>query len=137
MSQTNKSSNFNPNTTSFYNSAAFSNVAALTFGNEPRSLDHARTWGERNENFTLGKKTRIYGERATIDFKAEFFNLFNRHVFKAPGGFDSGLQSPFIPIGAPGCTGTPTNPQHFACGFGTVSNTSDPRAIQFGLKIAY
>jgi hypothetical protein len=134
VSETNKSSNFNPATTSFYNSAAFSLVAPLTFGNEPRSLDHARTWGERNENFTLGKKTRIFGERATIDLKAEFFNLLNRHVFKAPGGFDSGLQSPFIPLGAPGCN----NPgQRFACGFGTVSNTSDPRAIQFGLKIEY
>jgi hypothetical protein len=134
MTETNKSSNFNPATTSFYNAAAFSLPAPLTFGNEPRSLDHARTWGERNENFTLGKKTRIFGERATIDFKAEFFNLFNRHIFKAPGGFDSGLQSPFIPLGAPGCD---QPGQHFACGFGTVSNTSDPRAIQFGLKIAY
>lgn len=131
VSETNKSSNFNPATTSFYNSAAFSTVAPLTFGNEPRSLDHARTWGERNENFTLGKKTRIFGERATIDFKAEFFNVFNRHIFKAPGGFDSGLNSPFVPVGGTNCPGP------FACGFGTVSNTSDPRAIQFGLKIAY
>ena len=134
VSQTNKSSNFNPATTSFYNSAAFSPVASLAFGNEPRSLAHARTFGERNENFTLGKKTRIFGERATIDFKAEFFNVFNRHIFKAPGGFDSGLNSPFIPLGAPGCNAPG---QRFACGFGTVSNTSDPRAIQFGLKIAY
>ena len=134
VKETNKSSNFNPATTSFYNPAAFSLVGPLAFGNEPRSLANARTWGERNENFALGKKTRIYGERATIDFKAEFFNLFNRHVFKAPGGFDSGLQSPFIPLGAPGCN----NPgQHFACGFGSVSNTYDPRAIQFGLKIEY
>ena len=134
VSETNKSSNFNPATTSFYNSAAFSPVASLAFGNEPRSLAHARTFGERNENFTLGKKTRIFGERATIDFKAEFFNVFNRHIFKAPGGFDSGLNSPFIPLGAPGCNAPG---QRFACGFGTVSNTSDPRAIQFGLKIAY
>jgi len=134
VSQTNKSSNFNPATTSFYNAAAFSLAPGLTFGNEPRSLAHARTWGERNENFTLGKKTRIFGERATIDFKAEFFNLFNRHIFKAPGGFDSGLNSQFTPLGTGTCTGAT---QHFACGFGAVSNTSDPRAIQFGLKIAY
>jgi hypothetical protein len=131
VNQTNVSSNFDPATTSFYNSAAFSLVAPLTFGNEPRSLDHARTFGERNENFTLGKKTRIFGERATFDFKAEFFNVFNRHIFKAPGGFDSGLNSPFVPVGGTNCPGP------FACGFGTVSNTSDPRAIQFGLKITY
>ena len=137
VSETNKSSNFNPNTTSFYNAAAFSTVAPMTFGNEPRSLDHARTWGERNENFTLGKKTRIFGERATIDFKAEFFNVFNRHIFKSPGGFDSGLNSPFLPVGAKDSTGKVICSGPFACGFGTVSNTSDPRAIQFGLKIEY
>jgi Carboxypeptidase regulatory-like domain/TonB dependent receptor len=136
VSETNKSSNFNPNTTSFYNAAAFSTAASLTFGNEPRSLANARTWGERDESFALGKKTRIFGERATIDFKAEFFHAFNRHIFKAPGGFDAGLQSNlpmggFVPVGGKNCPGP------FACGFGTVSNTSDPRAIQFGLKIAY
>jgi hypothetical protein len=134
VSETNKSSNFNPATTSFYNAAAFSTVAPLTFGNEPRSLAHARTWGVRDEDFTLGKKTRIFGERATIDFRADFFNLFNRHIFQAPGGFDAGLNSPFVPLGAPGCN---QPGQHFACGFGSVSNTSEPRKIQFGLKIAY
>jgi hypothetical protein len=109
----------------------------LTFGNEPRSLANARTWGERDESFTLGKKTRIFGEHATIDFHAEFFHVFNRHIFQAPGGFDSGLNSPFLPVGAKDSTGKIVCPGPFACGFGTVSNTSDPRAIQFGLKIAY
>jgi hypothetical protein len=135
--ETNKSSSFDPSTTSFYNAAAFSTVAPLTFGNEPRSLDHARTWGERDESLALGKKTRIFGERATIDFKAEFFHAFNRHIFKAPGGFDSGLNSPFLPVGAKDSTGKVICSGPFACGFGTVSNTSDPRAIQFGLKIEY
>jgi len=137
VSETNKGSNFNPFSTSFYNAAAFSTVAPFTFGNEARSLAHARTWGERDESFALGKKTRIFGERATIDFKAEFFHAFNRHIFKAPGGFDSGLNSPFSPVGAKDSTGKVICPGPFACGFGTVSNTSDPRAIQFGLKIEY
>ncbi len=136
VSETNKSSNFNPASTSFYNAAAFSPAGSLTFGNEPRSLAHARTWGERNEDFTLGKKTRIFGERATIDFRADFFNLFNRHIFKAPGGFDSGLNSPFVPVGGTFPNGSKCNGP-FACGFGTVSNTSEPRKIQVGLKITY
>jgi Carboxypeptidase regulatory-like domain/TonB dependent receptor len=137
VSETNKSSNFNPATTSFYNPAAFSLAAPFTFGNEPRSLASARTWGERDESFALGKKTRIFGERATVDFKAEFFHAFNRHIFRAPGGFDSGLNSPFLPVGAKDSTGKVICSGPFACGFGTVSNTSDPRAIQFGLKIEY
>ena len=137
VNQTNVSSNFNPATTSFYNSAAFSLPDPFTFGNEPRSLAHARTWGERDESFVLGKKTRIFGERATVDFKAEFFHAFNRHIFKAPGGFDSGLNNPFVPVGGTFPNSTQKCNGPFACGFGTVSNTSDPRAIQFGLKIQY
>src|SRR6266446_1289152 len=86
VNQTNVSSNFNPATTSFFNAAAFSLAGPFTFGNEPRSLAHARSFGFRNENITLGKKTRLFGERATIDFKAEFFNIFNRHIFQQPGG---------------------------------------------------
>ena len=136
VSQTNKSSNFNPATTSFYNSAAFSPADPFTFGNEPRSLDHARTFGSRNEDVTLGKRTRIFGERASIDFRVGFFNIFNRHIFKAPGGFDSGLNIPFVPVGGTFPNGT-INMGPFASGFGAVRDASGPRTIQFGLKIAY
>ena len=129
--ETNKSSNFNTATTSFYNSAAFTLAAPGTFGNEPRSLSHARAFGGRNEDISLGKKTRLFGEKATIDFRAEFFNIFNRHIYSAPGGFAPTLASPFIPAGGPGCSGP------LACGFGAITDASGPRTIQFGLKIAY
>ena len=132
--QTNKS-NFDPFTTSFWNAAAFSpvsnnpTVAPLTFGNEPRSLAAARAFGTRDEDFTLGKKTRLFGERATIDFRASFFNIFNRHIFGVGNGnLGSG---PFIPAGSPGCTGV------FACGFGALNGTQSPRSIQFALKLQY
>jgi hypothetical protein len=130
VNQTNKS-NFNPATTPFFNPNAFTVAAPLTFGNEPRSLDHARTYGGRNEDFTLGKRTRLFGERANIDFRAEFFNIFNRHIYQAPGGFAPNLGTPFVPAGGPGCTGP------LACGFGAVTDASGPRTIQFGLKIEY
>src|SRR5712664_2507659 len=129
--ETNKSSNFNPGTTPFFNPAAFTVAAPLTFGNEPRSLAHARTFGGRNEDISLGKKTRIFGEKGTVDFRAEFFNIFNRHIYQAPGGFAPNLASPFIPGGGLGCSGP------LACGFGAVTDASGPRTIQFGLKIAY
>jgi len=88
VSQTNKS-HFNPATTPFWNPAAFTVPAPFTFGNEGRSLPSARTFGFKNEDFTLGKKTHLYGERGTIDFRASFFNVFNRHIFQAPGGVRS------------------------------------------------
>ena len=84
MRQTN--GDVNPFTTSFYNPDAFAIPDPSTFGNEPRSLASARTYGSKNENFTFGKKINIIGERATIDFRAEFFNIFNRHILTAPSG---------------------------------------------------
>jgi len=136
VSQTNKSSNFNTASTPFWNPNAFTVPAAFTFGNEPRSLSSARTFGGRNEDFTLGKKTRLFGENTAIDFRAEFFNIFNRHIYSAPSGFSTPLGTPFTPVGGtfPG-GGTCSGP--FACGFGAVTDSSGPRTIQFGLKITY
>src|SRR5919108_855258 len=128
VNETNKS-NFNPSTTPFWNPAAFTVAGPFTFGNEPRSLAAARTFGGRNEDFTLGKKTRLIGEKASIDFRASFFNVFNRHIYSAPSGFAPNLATPFQPAGSPGCSGP------LACGFGAVTDSSGPRTIQFGLKI--
>ena len=128
VKQTNKS-NFNPLTTPFWNAAAFSSAAPFTFGNEPRILASARGFTSKDEDLVLGKKTRLFGERATIDFHASFFNLFNRHVFGVGNG--SLNNGPFIPAGGPGCTGV------LACGFGALNGTQEPRHIQFTLKLQY
>jgi hypothetical protein len=130
---TNKSSNFNPETTPFWNPAAFTQPADFTFGDEPRSLSNARTFASKDEDLSLGKKTRLFGEKATIDFRAEFFNMFNRHIY-LPSVGNPQINSPFIPLGSPGCDGAN---QRFACGFGAITNASGPRTIQFGLKILY
>jgi hypothetical protein len=131
VEQTNKSSNFNTGNTPFWNPNAFAVPAPLTFGNEPRSLAHARTFGGRNEDFAIGKKTRLFGETANVDFKAEFFNIFNRHIYQAPSGFATPLGTPFTPAFSPGCNSP------LACGFGAVTDSSGPRTIQFGLRITY
>jgi len=133
--QTNKS-NFDPTTTPFWNPAAFSpatncatSATTCTFGDEPRSLSTARSFAVKNEDFTIGKKTRLIGEKATLDFQASFFNMFNRHIFAAPQNvFGPTLQQPF----SPGSAGTTSG------GFGSVTSTANgPRIIQFGLKLTY
>lgn len=123
----------NPLTTPFFNANAFSAPDPFTFGNEPRTLSSARSFGNRNEDITIGKKTKI-GERGVIDFRAEFFNIFNRHILQqpgGPGGFATQLGSAFVPADTAGCQ------QAFACGFGAITSASGPRTIQFGLKIEY
>jgi hypothetical protein len=134
--QTNKSGSFQPATTPFFNPAAFAVPAPYTFGDEARALDHARTFGNKNEDLVIEKQTALLGERAQITFRAEFFNLFNRHIYMVDQGtgadiFAAPLTTPFLPIGAKGCPGP------FACGFGSVTSATGPRTIQFGLKISY
>ncbi len=123
----------NPLTTPFFNANAFAAPAPFTFGDEPRTLASARTFGGRDEDITIGKKTKI-GDRGVIDFRAEFFDIFNRHIYQqpgGPGGFATQLGTQFAPAGSPGCQ------QAFACGFGAITSSSGPRAIQLGLKIEY
>jgi hypothetical protein len=128
--ETNKS-NFNTATTPFWNPAAFTLAAPFTFGNEPRSLSSARTFGTRNEDFTLGKKTRLIGEKTTLDFRASFFNVFNRHIYTANSGGPN-LATPFQAAGS-----SPSCPGPLACGFGSITGSSGPRTIQLALKLAF
>ena len=135
--QRNSESGFNTATTPFWNPNAFTVAGPLTFGNEGRSLGTARTFGGKSEDVTFGKKTRLFGEKALIDFRASFFNIFNRHIYSAPSGFSAGLNTPFLPVGHKDASGNVDCTGPFACGFGAVTSSSGPRTIQFGLRIEY
>jgi hypothetical protein len=52
-------------------------------------------------------------ERATVQFRAEFFDLFNRPNFGNPVGTQS------------------------ASNFGTIASAGSPRIIQFALKLSF
>ena len=83
------------------------------FGNEPRVDATIRQQGVVNFDFSLFKKTS-FTERVNLEFRTEFFNLFNHPQFGPPNG-----------------TQTSSN-------FGVVTNTVNlPRLIQFGLKLNF
>jgi hypothetical protein len=103
---------FDPAIDSYFNSAAFATPAPYTFGNAPRALN-LRTFPNLNEDFSLGKRTTI-SERVNLDFKVEAFDIFNRHVFGQPAGDVS-------------------NPSTF----GLISSASNPRRMQFSLKLNF
>ena len=86
------SGSFNFDTSSLYNPAAFSVPAPYTFGNGPKSLGAVRMLNLPTENVSLQKKTKIK-ERVDLIFRAEFFDLFNRHTYTFPGDFNM-LTSP-------------------------------------------
>jgi hypothetical protein len=72
-----------------------------------------RAAGYSNLDLSLAKDTRLF-ERLTLQFRAEFFNIFNQHVF----------QPPVSTLGSPG--------------FGIATSTYfDPREIQFGLRLIF
>jgi hypothetical protein len=77
-------------------------------------------------DFSLNKNWSIR-ERVGLQFRAEFFNLFNHANFV---GFNTGLS--FV--------GNSTDPlfgQNTNGGFGTLNATQRPREIQFGVKMTF
>ena len=68
----------------WFNTAAFAQPAAFTFGDESRTDSMLRDAGIANWDFTLGKTVPIT-ERVNFQFKTELFNLFNRVQFGDPG----------------------------------------------------
>ena len=109
------SGHFNPYTDSLINPAAFSDPAPFTFGNAPRTLGYARGFTYLNEDFSIIKVMNV-NDRVSIEFRADFLNIFNRTVFGLGTGGDMyGSQLNNI--------------------FNGQSNYA--REIQFGLKINY
>jgi hypothetical protein len=106
----------------WFNTAAFVPNAVLTFGNAGRNIVVGPNY--RDFDFSLMKNTRI-GERANLQFRTEFFNIFNHPAFAIPSNI----------LSAPN--------------FGAIFNTPDaaqnnvglgsggPRLIQMALKFSF
>ena len=100
----------NPTVERWFNTAAFAVPRFGSFGNSGRNIVDGD--GYQNVNFSLLKNTSIR-EKATVQFRAEFFNLFNHPNFGLPDNF----------VGSPS--------------FGRVLSAESPRRIQFGVKLIY
>ena len=70
--------------------------------------------GVRNWNFSLFKNTPLSNEQRMIQFRAEFFNLFNQHNFTF-----------YEQVGV-------TSPS-----FGQAQSSEPPRVIQLALKFLF
>ena len=117
------------------NPAAFSLPAAGTFGNAPRDLFAGPGTWQIDEGVA---KTFPLGERARVEFRSEFFNIFNHPQLGSPNAT---------------CTVTATAPTGCASGFGGVTTTVNlntsivnpitpvgsgtPREIQFALRFEF
>src|SRR5438445_2213990 len=99
----------------WFNTACFTAPPAFSFGNEPRVDPSLRQDGVKNFDFSVFKRTTFGpGERMNLEFRTEFFNIFNHPQFAAP------------------------NTTRASSNFGVVTSTlGNPRLIQFGLKFAF
>ena len=105
--------------TQWFNTSCFASPPAWGYGSESRVDSTLRAAGINNWDFAVFKRTTI-AERFGVEFRTEFFNLFNHPHFGFPGtGFNGSA------------TGN---------GFGQVTSTnpdSNPRLIQFALKFVF
>jgi hypothetical protein len=111
----------------WFNASCFGTPPAWGFGTEPRVDPTLRADGINNFDFAIFKRTAIT-ERAGLEFRTEFFNLFNHPQFGFPG-------TNFNPTTDP-TTGAIVS--YTANGFGQVSSQqNNPRLIQFALKFIF
>ncbi|MEX2264281.1 MAG: TonB-dependent receptor [Bryobacteraceae bacterium] len=70
----------------WFDTSQFTAPAAFTFGNVSRTLPDVRGPGTNNLDFSVFKNTRFGSEeRLNLQFRVEFYNLFNRVQFAPPG----------------------------------------------------
>ncbi len=100
-----------PSIYQWFNTADFAQPAPFTFGNASRTLNYLRAQGTLNTDLTLQKYWGLWSEASKLQLRAEFYNLFNRTQFFAPGT----------------TFGNST--------FGVVPGALPARSIQFGMKL--
>ena len=109
----------------WFNVNCFAAPPEWGYGSEARVDPNLRGPGIDNFDFAVFKRTNI-GEKMGIEFRTEFFNLFNHPYFSMP---------------ATGFNGTATGAGNN--GFGTITSTvqggvaSPERLIQFALKFIF
>jgi hypothetical protein len=103
----------NPTVNEWFNTSVFSQPAAFTFGTAPRLFGSLHADSMSNFDFSMIRNIPL-AERFQLQFRAEFFDLFNTPQFGPPAT------------------------SYGAAGFGTVgSQLNNPRLIQFALKLFF
>lgn len=109
-------------TDKWFNTAAFAQPTFGTFGNSGRNILNYP--GYQNVDFYLSKNFKVT-ERINLQFRTEFFNLFNHPTYGPVGvsgsAYSGGQQTQTVGTAA----------------FGRLLSASLSREIQFGLKLAW
>jgi hypothetical protein len=107
--------------TLWFNPAAFAVADAGTFGDVPKG--YLRGPSFHSWNMGIFRNFKFSGSM-NVQFRAEFFNVFNQVNFDIPGT-------------SPGDNRIAVNQPNFGRITRTVPVTGDPRLLQFGLKFIF
>lgn len=101
--------------TQYFNTSCFTDPGAFHFGNASRTDPNLRSPGMANWDFSAFKSFPLSKDgRANVQFRAEFFNIFNRVQFNYPG----------MSVGS--------------SSFGVISSQlNNPRLVQFALRASF
>jgi hypothetical protein len=98
----------------YFNPAAFTQTPAFQFGNAPRYLSEVRAPGTNNWDMLVGRQIPLH-EQFALNFKMEFFNMFNRVQFAGPNA----------------------NISSSSFGYIFLNQTNTPREIQASLRLSF
>jgi hypothetical protein len=116
---------FDPAKGPLLNKDAFQPVDTFNFnfGSGNRIEESVRGFGYHNQDLTLMKNTRM-GGGTNVQFRFEMFNMWNWHIFNAPGEENNGLSAFDTDLASPT--------------FGKWNgNVSDPRTMQISLRFEF
>lgn len=80
-----KTGNVTSRLNEYFDTRVFAAPGPFEFGSAPRTLPDARTDGSRNFDVSIFKNFAVT-EKTRLQFRAEFFNIFNTPRFDAPNG---------------------------------------------------
>jgi len=113
-----------------FNPFAFQTTLSGQIGNAPRSPFRFPSQFFTDLNVT---KNFNFSERYRVQFRAEFFNIFNKTIFNDVfQTIPDRLPDNVVFTSIQNLTASGSNPQ-----FGQFFSTRDPRQIQFGLKFSF
>ncbi len=105
------------------------------FGNASRNPGRSPAFYQTD--LALNKKFSTPVESLKVEFRTEFYNLFNHTNLYLPGGISGSQGTTTSTIGTGGTAAPGSIVGGALTGGGQVTSTFEPRIIQFGLKILY
>jgi hypothetical protein len=105
------------------------------FGNASRNP--GRTPAFYQTDLALNKRFSTPVESLKVEFRTEFYNIFNHTNLYLPGGISGTQGTTAATVGAGGTVASGSIVGGNLTGGGQITSTFEPRIIQFGLKIIY